>query len=249
MTKTILALLATLLGLVACSTHDQPGDGASSGGGGGPGDPGAPGASGDHPGGSSGADAGPRPHDIGTGPKFQTKSAEQLKNAVEVCVGKGATLITDEMISGEPPVVGVPDRYQGFLTRDFADYSRYPVATDGNRILDIIDGQLRAFDGDPGLLRSGTRPDQLTLGYLTALRNMANVVGVRCARGLVANPALCKCDTTGDAAAIIARCLPYVTPTDPAVAAAAGAMAEKCQADPARGIASMLSSTAFAKFR
>src|SRR5437870_9255757 len=79
-----------------------PGAGGGGGGGGGTG------------GGSTDPTAPAGPRDIPTGPKFQTKSAEQLHNAITVCFGGGATLITDEMISGESVVDGVLPQYQGF---------------------------------------------------------------------------------------------------------------------------------------
>lgn len=176
----------------------------------------------------AGTETPPRPVDV-TRPAFQAKSAAQLTKSIEACVGKNASMITETMVASEANPAA-------FLTSDFA------VGTD------IVEVQKGLFDGQAASLRTGVRVDQITLEYLTALKNVANVVGSRCAAGLVENPALCKCATEADAKAMIARCLGAVAdPNTPEAAALARSLATKCVTDPGSGIASMLASLAFAK--
>jgi hypothetical protein len=162
-------------------------------------------------------------------PEFQAKSSAQLARSVEACVGRGATVVDTSMIV-------TPENASGFLTSDFAN---------GN---DIVAVQKLLFDGTTEALRTGVRVDQVTLEYITALKNVANVVGRRCAGSQVETPALCACETEADAKAMVARCLAAVAdPTTPEFAALAADFQKACAANRGSAIASMIASLAFAK--
>ena len=162
-------------------------------------------------------------------PPFQAKSSAQLARSIEACVGKGAITVT-------APMIITPENTGGFLTSDFAE---------GN---DIVEVQSSLFDGTPESLRTGVRVDQITLEYVTALKNVANVVGSRCASGEVETPSLCACETAADAKAMLGRCLAAVAdPTTPEFAALAGELGKACSANRGSAIASMIASLAFAK--
>lgn len=170
----------------------------------------------------------PRPVDVAR-PSFQAKSSTQLAKSVEACVGKGALTITESMVASEA-------NPNAFLTADFTVGS------------DIIEAQKGLFDGQASALRTGVRVDQITLEYLTALKNVANVVGSRCAAGMVDDSNLCMCGTEAAAKELLARCLGAVADTStPEAAALAKSLASKCETNPGSGIASMIASLAFAK--
>jgi hypothetical protein len=160
-------------------------------------------------------------------PTFQTKSASQLANAIRACVGEGATRITEDMIIGRPG---------GFLTLDFKAGT------------DIIEVQRVLFDGLEGALRTGVRPDQLTFEYLTAIANVANVVGAHCNKGDTSTPALCDCSAGySQAGQMMQRCLSAFNPQTADFAQVQLAFAAQCRQDKGVAVASMIASTAFAK--
>jgi len=171
-----------------------------------------------------------------TGPRFQAKSAAQLRASLEACVGAGATQVAADMIQTTAPGA-TPAADQRFLTPDF---------TVGQ---DIVDAQLELFDGVESALRSGVRPDQIGLAYVTALKNVGNVVGARCARGSVTTPALCECGTNEAAAAMLQRCLPLASPSHRDFADIAAELAVKCRVSKGGAVASLVASSAFARFR
>lgn len=159
-------------------------------------------------------------------PAFQAKSSAQLTRSVEACVGKGALGVTAAMVITE-------GNTNGFLTSDFVAGSN------------IVTSQALLFDGTPEALRTGVRVDQISLEYITALKNVANVVGAHCVAG---DAELCSCDTDDAAKAMIARCLAGVAdPSAPAFAELAHEMSVKCQSTKGGAIASMIASLAFAK--
>jgi hypothetical protein len=177
------------------------------------------------------ADAGaPGPETIDlTRPSFQAKSSAQLTRSVDACVGGTATWVTNDMI-------GSSTQGGGFLTSDF------------NAGDDIVDVQRLLFDGTPESMRTGVRVDQVSLEYLTALKNVANVVGYRCANGLTADGSQCACETDDQAKAMLARCLAGIAdPTTPEFGALARDFGTTCQRSRATAIASMIASLAFAK--
>jgi hypothetical protein len=174
------------------------------------------------------ADGGPESIQLSR-PAFQAKSSAQLSRSIEACVGGAAIWVTSEMI-----LSGTSDK--GFLTSDFADGD------------DVVDVQSQLFDGTPESMRTGVRVDQISLEYLTALKNVANVVGYRCANQITENDAMCACGTDDDAKAMLARCLSAVAdPTTPEFAALAHDFGAACHKNQGGAIASMIASLAFAK--
>jgi hypothetical protein len=164
-------------------------------------------------------------------PAFQTKSSDQLQRSIVTCVGGDAIWVTKEMIS--PPDKPTPG---SFLTSDFSDGD------------DIVAVQSLLFDGPPESQRTGVRVDQISLEYLTALKNVANVVGYRCQNALTDDDTLCACETDDQAKAMLARCLSAVAdPTTPAFADLAKDFGAMCQQSRGSAIASMIASLAFAK--
>ncbi len=162
-------------------------------------------------------------------PKFQAKSSAQLASSVANCVGPNATKITAAMLLGNPSP-------GGFLTGDFAVDQ------------DIIAVQTSLFDGNLESLRTSVRVDQITLEYITGLKNMGNVVGYRCMQGLASTPSLCACDTFTDAYAMLSRCLGTVAdPSSPDFTLLAAEFQAACQANKGTAIASLVASSAFAK--
>lgn len=160
-------------------------------------------------------------------PAFQAKSSTQLVSSIKNCVGPSATTVTSAMIIGSPG---------GFLTTDFANGQ------------DIVAVQNGLFDGNLESLKTSVRVDQITLEYITALKNVANVVGYRCAQNLVATPSLCTCDTFVTAYSMLSRCLGAVA--DPSTAEftlLAADFQAACAANKGRAIASLVASSAFAK--
>jgi hypothetical protein len=107
---------------------------------------------------------------------------------------------------------------------------------------DIITVQKSAFDGDPTLLRLGTRADALTLEYVTAQRNVANVVAKNCASA-PGNP-LCACTGLPDATAMVRRCLPQFDPSSPPFLEAAQKLQTRCATNPSEAIGSFVASAA-----
>ncbi len=161
-------------------------------------------------------------------PAFQTKSSSQIASSIRVCVGSGATTVSSAMILGGGG--------GAFLTTDFATGQ------------DVVTAQQSAFDGNADALKTGVRIDQITLEYITALKNTGNVVGYRCAQGLVADPAMCTCDTFPTAYAMLSRCLGGVIDvSSPAVAQMASEFAAACAASKGTAVASLVASAAFAK--
>jgi hypothetical protein len=161
-------------------------------------------------------------------PAFQTKSSSQLASSIRVCVGTGATTISSAMIVGGGA--------GAFLTTDFK-------AGD-----DIVLVQRSGFDGNADALKTGVRIDQITLEYITALKNAGNVVGFRCAQGLVSDPSMCACGTFPTAYSMLSRCLGgVIDPSSPAIVAIAAEFATACVANKGKAIASLVASAAFAK--
>jgi hypothetical protein len=162
-------------------------------------------------------------------PAFQAKSSAQLLRSIEACVGGAAIWVTSSMIV-------TPENQAGFLTTDFADGD------------DIIDVQKLLFDGNPESLRTGVRVDQISLEYITALKNVANVVGSRCANNVTVDDTLCACESEGEAKAMLTRCLTAVAdPTTPEFAELTREFGAACKASRGTAIASMIASLAFAK--
>lgn len=206
-----------------------------------------PGASGS---GGAGGSPGNAPVDAGTPvydssspvnnvrPDFQMKSAAQVANAIEECFGPGRTSVTAAMRQGG--TCNLPSTENGrcgFLPPRFAVGA------------DIVASQSIEFDGDESALKTGTRPDQLTLPAMSAMQHVANVVGANC----IANgqTGLCKCDSQADAAQMIARCLPNIR-ASAELTAATSALAAACAStspDSGQGhaIASLVASFAFMK--
>ena len=163
-------------------------------------------------------------------PKYQTKSAAQLANTLIACLGPGAADVTADMFIGQPA---------GFLPPDAF------VVTTQHGVDDAVTQQKKRFDGDPQAIATGVRNDEITLEYVTALRNVANVAGKRCSA--TTPPPLCQCETVESAVAMITRCAPYLIASDPAVQAAANVLSARCAANKGTAIASFIASTAFAK--
>lgn len=163
-------------------------------------------------------------------PKFQTKSGTQLYNSVKACMGDGMLLITADMVQGSAANPILP--------------ASFAVSTLEGKD-DIVTIQRAAFDGDAADLRQGTRADSLLLPYVTAQRNVANVVGRSCANGK--NAALCECATPEASKAMLARCVPQLDPASPEFAAARAALQVKCLSNKSVAIASLLASAAISK--
>jgi hypothetical protein len=178
--------------------------------------------------GGLGGPDGPRPIEVAR-PQFQAKSSAQLLGSIQACVGGAAIWVTTDMIV-------TPTNTAGFLTSDFADGD------------DIIDVQKLLFDGTPDALRTGTRVDQVTLEYITALKNVANVVGFRCQNAITQDDAKCACESAADAKAMLTRCLSAVAdPSTPEFAQLATDFNAACVKSRGTAIASMIASLAFAK--
>jgi hypothetical protein len=193
----------------------------------------------------AGVDAGPTIRNVEgtvdpTRPNFQTKSAAQLRASVEACVGTGALNIQAGFIQGgaNPPPGGA------FLPTSFA------VGTD------IIDVQKPLFDGSEDSLKTGIRTDQMSLEYLTALKNVANVVAANVVTGAVATPALSQCATTVQALDLVTRCYgAVVSASSPAFGSIVSEINTACSATAtpqlvsprATTVASLIASPAFAK--
>ncbi len=167
-------------------------------------------------------------------PKFQTKSGTQLYNSVKACMGDGMLLITADMLQTT----------SGAANPNAILPSSFAVSTLEGKD-DIVTIQRAAFDGDAADLRQGTRADSLLLPYVTAQRNMANVVGRSCANGK--NAALCECATPEASKAMLARCVPQLDPASPEFAAARAALQIKCLSKKSDAIASLLASAAISK--
>lgn len=188
-----------------------------------------------------GADAAPSlppgPLDAGTftidpsKPAFQVKSSTQLFNSVKACMGDGMLMITADMIQATGVTAPILPASFNASTKEGVD--------------DIITAQKFALDGDPALLRQGTRADSLTLQYVTAQRNMANVVARNCAAGK--NAQMCICNTPETATALLGRCMPQLDPGSPAFQAAVTTLQQRCTANAGTAIASFLASAAIAK--
>ena len=171
-----------------------------------------------------------------SGPAYQTKSADQLKNALTQCLGAGVTTVTAGMIQSSTVTDGGSTGAGGrFLS---------PAFTSGD---DIVDVQRPSFDGPDPLARG----DQMTLTYLTALRNVANVAAARCELGLATTPSLCACGgpDSSKATLMIQRCLPSVDPTTPLFAQVRDAFYQACMQSSGKAIASMIASSTYARFR
>ncbi len=191
------------------------------------------------PGGDAGAaDGGPGSNVIDAGtftidslkPKFQTKSTAQLASTLIACLGPGAGDVTADMFIGQPG---------GFLPPDGF------VVTTQHGVDDVVTQQKKRFDGDPQAVATGVRNDEITLEYVTALRNAANVAGKRCSSSTP--PPLCQCETVDAAIQMITRCVPFLTANDPPVRTAASTLSTACAANKGTAIASFIASTAFAK--
>ena len=182
-------------------------------------------------------DAGPKVIDAGTfnidstKPTFQTKSAVQLAASIKACLGPSTLMITPEMIQGNAAATAP------VLPSTFAVSTSVGVD-------DIISVQRGAIDGDPALLRLGTRADSLTLEYVTAQRNVANVVAANC---VASKSAMCKCDTGPDATALMKRCLPQLDPTSADFVNAATILQGRCATNQGQAIASFVASAALSK--
>jgi hypothetical protein len=171
---------------------------------------------------------GPQDLDVAR-PAFQAKSAAQLARSIEACVGGAAIWVSKEMVVS-------PTNTSGFLTSDFAEGD------------DIVEVQKLLFDGTPESLRTGVRVDQISLEYVTALKNVANVVGARCAAFITADNEMCACETDPQATAMLTRCLAAVAdPTTPEFAGLAREFGAACKESRGKAIASMIASLAFAK--
>jgi hypothetical protein len=171
---------------------------------------------------------GPRDIDVAR-PAFQAKSAIQLAKSIEACVGTDAIWVT-------PGMIATPENPAGFLTTDFVNDDH------------IVEVQTSLFDGTADSLRTGVRVDQVGLEYLTALKNVANVVGSRCASDDVFSPEKCVCETEPEARAMLTRCLAAVAdPSTPEFAELTREFHAVCQQSRAKAIASMIASLAFAK--
>jgi hypothetical protein len=202
-----------------------------------------------------GVDAGPTIRNVDgtvdpTRPAFQTKSAAQLRASVEACVGAGALNIAASMLQGA--AAPVPGAQPGFLPT-----SSFAAGTD------IIDVQKALFDGSEDSLKTGIRTDQLSLEYLTALKNVANVVAANAIAGAVTTPALSQCATTVQALDLVTRCYgAVVSASTPAFGAIVTEISTACSATlpdggtgapagvtaaRAAAVASLIASPAFAK--
>ena len=87
----------------------------------------------------------------------------------------------------------------------------------------------------------------VTVGYLTALQNTANVVAYNCSesgRNQGSNPELCQCATEEQAQQMLTRCLPQFVPSE--LADMATALSSVCKDDQRGAISSLISSFAFA---
>ena len=174
-------------------------------------------------------------------PLYQTKSAAQLRKSIIACFGTNSTTVTAGMIvgGGAPNLGGLFFSPGTFVVGD-----------------DVVNKQVLLFDGDADSTKVGVRGDQLTLEYLTALRNVANVVGFRCLNNLVDNPAMCACDNNLDASAMLQRCIGDVVPpttvkfqtmTADFSAACTNPPAPAAQISRGVAVASLVSSLTFAK--
>lgn len=189
-------------------------------------------------GGPTGAvDGGPLVIDAGTfnidstKPTFQTKSAVQLAASIKACLGPSTLMIMPEMVQGNAAATAP------VLPSTFTPSTSVGVD-------DIISVQRSLIDGDPTLLRLGTRADALTLEYVTAQRNVANVVAANC---VATKSALCKCDTGPDATALMKRCLPQLDPSSADFVNAATLLQGRCVTNPGQAIASFVASAALSK--
>jgi hypothetical protein len=170
------------------------------------------------------------PHDIDINrPKFQAKSSAQLERSIEACVGQDAIWV-------EASMVATTENPSGFLTSDFKQDD------------DIVQSQQLLFDGNADALRTGTRVDQISLEYITALKNVANVVGARCRDDMTHSSDMCACETEDQAKAMLARCLTAVAdPSTPEFVTLAKDFNAACTQSRGTAIASMIASLAFAK--
>jgi hypothetical protein len=167
-------------------------------------------------------------------PAFQVKSSTQLFNSVRACFGNNMLLVTPGMLQTAD---GQTPNPSAILPSTFS-------ASTAEGVNDIITVQKFAFDGDATLLRQGTRADSLTLQYVTAQRNMANVVATNC---VSTQSPMCACATPDAASALLSRCLPQMDPNSPAFQAARAQLQVRCMTSPGQAIASFLASAAIAK--
>ena len=165
-------------------------------------------------------------------PGFQTKSAAQLLSTFKACFGPASLLVKADMVQGgattTTPILG----------------STFAAST-AVGVNDIVTVQRNAFDGDDSLLRLGTRADALSLEYVTAQRNVANVVAANCTAANLSP--LCACATLPDATAMVRRCLPQLDPASGQFLDASQKLQTRCALKPAEAIASFVASAALSK--
>jgi hypothetical protein len=155
---------------------------------------------------------------------YQVRTTAEIASALSACLGEGVTTVTEPMIQTQKNPAG-------FLS------ARQFKAGD-----DVVAGEATILDGDPSVARSGVRNATISLAVLSALQDIGNVAGARCAAAQDANPR-CRCATREDAHALLGRCLPTIAPA--AYAGLEEGFAATCTRSPAAAIASLVASTAF----
>lgn len=165
---------------------------------------------------------------------FRLKSTDQLKNSIESCLGKGRTSVLTQMLPklASDTSTSTQNSDVGFLDNSFSPGS------------DIVTVQRDLFDGIEAELRSGVRPDQVSLAYLTGLKNVANVVAYNCDSS---DAVECKCDSSDVAKDLLSRCLPDLNPNSSDFQLALAAFSTSCRYDHKAALASLIASYAFAK--
>jgi len=161
------------------------------------------------------------------------KSADQLKSSIAVCVGANKATIREILLTS------TTGDEEGLAFLSPAQFKPGENIIDSSRVL---------FDSIESTERSGTRNGTISLPYLTALSNTANVVGYNCSvahldQGTSAE--LCDCETEELASKMLNRCLSLFEPS--VLEGKIEVFRKACSEDKKGAIASLISSFAFAE--
>jgi hypothetical protein len=161
------------------------------------------------------------------------KSALQLQNSLNSCLGLRTTIRADLLL--------LPRSDDGEAVA-FLNPNIFHVGDD------IVATSKVSIDGDEAELRAGVRNGTINLSYLTALQNVANVVAYNCSvakNEAGSNAELCECGTADQARELLARCLPAFDPSE--FDGVVDTFAAACAANQREAISSFVASLAFAK--
>jgi hypothetical protein len=172
------------------------------------------------------------------GQNFLLKTSKQLESAVQACLGGDRTTVRDEILFKISSSEEQAETSQGIAFLSPGDYGS------GENIITKSAGM---FDGKEATRRTGVSNGVVTIPYLTALQNTANVVAYNCSeahRNQGSSPELCECDTKDKALKMLSRCLPAALPNT--LEDLAKDFAGVCKDDQRAAISSFIASFAFA---